>query len=107
MPTITQNTSNLAINATTLTITGTGFDTDAAKNTVILSSGTGTVTSATDTQLTVTLNTAPTPGTLGVVVTTNEISSGNEVPVANIVEVPRITSIFPAAGPKGGGTVSL
>jgi len=104
VPTVTPSTSNLAINATTLTITGAGFDTIAANNTVSLSSGTGTVTSATATQLTVTFNTAPTPGTLGAVVTTNGISSGNEVPVANIVEVPRITSISPAAGPTAGGT---
>jgi len=103
-PTVTPSTSNLAINATTLTITGAGFDTIAANNTVSLSSGTGTVTSATATQLTVTFNTAPTPGTLGAVVTTNGISSGNEVNVANIVEVPRITSISPAAGPTAGGT---
>ena len=104
-PTVTPSTSNLAINAITLTITGTGFDTIAANNTVSLSSGTGTVTSATATQLTVTLNKAPTPGTLGVVVTTNDISSGNELPAANIVEVPDITSISPAAGPTGGGNV--
>ena len=103
-PTVTQNTNNLAINATTLTITGAGFDTIAANNTVSLSSGTGTVTSATATQLTVTFNTAPTPGTLGAVVTTNSISSGSAVQVANIVEVPRITSISPAAGPTTGGT---
>ena len=104
-PTVTQNTNNLAINATTLTITGAGFDTIAANNTVSLSSGaTGTVTSATATQLTVTFNTAPTPGTLNAVVTTNSISSGSAVQVANIVEVPRITSISPAAGPTTGGT---
>ncbi|MFN6050100.1 MAG: beta strand repeat-containing protein, partial [Planctomycetia bacterium] len=103
-PTVTSSTNNLAINATTLTITGAGFDTIAANNTVSLSSGTGTVTSATATQLTVTFNTAPTLGTLGAVVTTNGISSGNEVPVANIVEVPTITSISPAAGPTAGGT---
>ena len=103
MPTVTQNTNNLAINATTLAIAGTGFDTIAANNTVSLSSGSGTVTSATATQLIVTFNTAPSLGTLGVSVTTNGISSGNAVGAANIVEVPVITSISPAAGPKGGG----
>ncbi|RLS25448.1 MAG: hypothetical protein DWH70_05185 [Planctomycetota bacterium] len=104
VPTVTQNLSNLAINATTLIITGTGFSTIAANNTVLLSSGTGTVTSATATQLTVTFNTAPTPGELKAVVTTNSISSGSEVEVATIVEVPTITSISPGAGPTGGGT---
>ena len=103
-PSVTPSTSNLAINATTLTITGTGFDPIAANNTVSFSSGTGTVTSATATQLTVTFNTAPTLGTLGAVVTTNAISSGNEVQVANIVEAPTVTSISPAAGPTAGGT---
>ena len=103
-PTVTKNTSNLANNATTLTITGIGFDPIAANNTVSLSSGTGTVTSATATQLTVTFNTAPSLGTLGAVVTTNAISSGNEVQVAEIVEAPTITSISPNAGPIAGGT---
>ena len=103
-PTVTPSTSNLAINATTLTITGAGFSTTAADNTVAFSSGTGTVTSATATQLTVTFNTAPDLGTLDAVVTTNGIGSGSEVPVANIVEVPSINSISPAAGPSAGGT---
>ncbi len=77
VPTVTQNLSNLAINATTLIITGTGFSTIAANNTVSLTLGAfGTVTSATATQLTVTFNTAPTPGELKAVVTTNSISSG-------------------------------
>ena len=104
-PTVTQNLSNLAINATTLIITGTGFSTIAANNTVSLTLGAfGTVTSATATQLTVTFNTAPTPGELKAVVTTNSISSGDEVEVATIVEVPTITSISPGAGPIAGGT---
>jgi len=103
-PTVTVNTSNLANNATTLTITGTGFDPIAANNTVSFSSGTGTVTSATATALTVTFNTALDLGTLGAVVTTNGISSGDEVQVANIVNAPTITGISPAAGPTAGGT---
>jgi len=106
MPTITSNGSNLANNATTLIITGTGFDTTATNNTVTLSSGaTGTVTSATSTQLTVTFNSAPALGSLGVVVNTNGISSGSEVLVANIVEAPVVISISPGAGPTGGGNV--
>ncbi|RLS26680.1 MAG: DUF4347 domain-containing protein, partial [Planctomycetota bacterium] len=58
-PTVTLNTANLASNATTLTIAGTGFNTIAANNTVTLSSGTGTVTNATATQLTITFTTLP------------------------------------------------
>jgi hypothetical protein len=103
-PTVTQSLSNLAINATTLTITGTGFSTTAANNTVTLSSGTGTVTSATATQLTVTFNSQPVEATLSAVVTTNGIGSGSEMEVATIVLAPSITSISPAAGPTAGGT---
>jgi hypothetical protein len=103
-PTVTQSLSNLAINATTLTITGTGFSTTAANNTVTFSSGTGTVTSATATQLTVTFNSQPVEATLSAVVTTNGIGSGSEVEVATIVLAPSITSISPAAGPLAGGT---
>ena len=102
-PTVTQNLSNLANNATTLTITGTGFDPIAGNNTVILSSGTGTVTSATATQLTVTFNTVP-DSILSAEVITNEISSGTQVEVATIVSAPVITSISPAAGPRAGGS---
>jgi hypothetical protein len=46
-PSVTVNTSDLLVTATTLTIDGTGFDTIAANNTVTLSSGAaGTVTTA-------------------------------------------------------------
>ncbi|WP_341882121.1 FG-GAP-like repeat-containing protein [Synechococcus sp. UW140] len=104
VPTVTQNLSNLANNATTLTITGTGFDPIAANNTVILSSGTGTVTSATATQLTVTFITAPIEEELRAEVFTNGISSGNQVEVSTIVLAPVIDSISPAAGPRAGGS---
>jgi hypothetical protein len=84
-PSVTVNTSKVPVTATTLTIAGTGFDTTAANNIVTFSSGTGIVTSATATQLTVTFNTAPSLGSLTAVVTTNAISSGSAVQVANIV----------------------
>ena len=84
-PSVTVNTSKVPVTATTLTIAGTGFDTTAANNIVTFSSGTGTVTSATVTQLTVTFITAPSLGSLTAVVTTNAISSGSAVQVANIV----------------------
>ena len=90
-PTVTLNTANLAQNAPTLIITGTGFSTTAAQNTVSFSSGTGTVTVATATQLTVTFGTAPALGGLTVVVTSNGGSSGAAKQVANIVTAPSVT----------------
>ena len=86
-PTVTSNTNSLAINATTLTIAGTGFDTIAANNTVTFNNGAvGNVTSATTTSLTVNLTTPPTTtGSLTAIVTTNAISSGTAVQVANIL----------------------
>jgi hypothetical protein len=84
-PSVTVNTGKVPVTAATLTIAGTGFDTTAANNIVTFSSGTGIVTSATATQLTVTFNTAPSLGSLTAVVTTNAISSGSAVQVANIV----------------------
>jgi len=79
------NTNSLAINATTLTIAGTGFNTTAANNTVTFSSGTGTVTNATATQLTVTFVTAPSLGSLTAVVTSFGGTSGIAVQVATVV----------------------
>ena len=103
-PSVTSNTSNLAATATTLIITGSGFDTTAANNTVILSSGTGTVISATATQLTITLNTPPSVGNLTAVVTSNGSSSGSPVQVASVVAGPatQATLTTLAAGSASG-----
>ena len=92
-PTVTLNTANLASNATTLTIAGTGFSTIAANNTVTLSSGTGTVTSATATQLTITFNTLPSAtGSLTAIITSFGITSGSPVQVGTLVAAPSGTS---------------
>ena len=103
-PTVTSSTSNLAATATTLIITGTGFNTTAGNNTVTLSSGTGTVTSATATQLTITLNTPPSVGNLTAVVTSNGSSSGSPVQVATVVAgaATQATLTTPAAGSASG-----
>ena len=106
-PSVTLNTSDLLVTATTLTIDGTGFDTIAANNTVTLSSGTGTVTSATATQLTVTFNTTPTLGSLTAVVTTNAISSGSPVQVANIVGVANTPTFGTPTSTSDGFTVQI
>jgi hypothetical protein len=88
-PTVTLNTANLASNATTLTITGTGFNTIAANNTVTLSSGTGTVTNATATQLTITFTSLPSAsGSLTAIITSFGSTSGSPVQVATILAAP-------------------
>ena len=86
-PTVDVRTANLANNATSIVITGTGFDTTAANNTVVFNNGAvGTVASATATQLNVNLTTPPTnTGSLTVVVTTSSISNGSPVQVATVV----------------------
>jgi hypothetical protein len=86
-PVVTAMTSNIAGDATTITIAGYGFDPVAANNTVSLNDGlTGVVTAATATSLTVTLTGAPTSvGNLNAVVTTDGQSSGSAVQVGTSV----------------------
>jgi len=83
-PTVTSNSTVMAISATTITIAGTGFDSVAANDTVLFNDGAvGAVTSATSTLLTVTFSTRPNAtGALTAVVTTNGKSSGAAVQVA-------------------------
>lgn len=85
-PTVTRNTANLASSANTLTISGAGFSTTPANNTVALnlSGTTATVTAATSTQLTVSLSGIMPPGPLRAIVTTNGASSA-EVQVATVI----------------------
>ena len=88
-PTVTLNAANLASNATTLTIAGTGFNTIAANNTVTLSSGTGTVTYATATQLTITFTSLPSAsGSLTAIINSFGSTSGSPVQVATIAAAP-------------------
>jgi hypothetical protein len=96
----------LSAGATTLTITGVGFDATAAHNTVTLSNGAvGTVTVATTTSLTVTFSTKPTSlGNLTAVVTTDSASSGAPVQVATVV--PGVTSST-ASLPINGTTLTI
>ena len=87
VPTVTANTANLADNAVSLTINGSGFDTNPANDSVTFGNGVvGTVTAATSTQLTVTISTPPTAlGSLTAVVTADGQSSGTAVQVATLV----------------------
>ncbi|TCO94115.1 DNA-binding beta-propeller fold protein YncE [Chthoniobacter flavus] len=83
---VTPTVSILNFASTTVTISGLGFDSLAANNTVVFNQGvTGTVTAATATQLTVTLSAPPSvTGNLTAVVTTDGLSSGSPVTVAVI-----------------------
>ena len=93
-PMVTTSSVNLASNAPTLVITGSGFSTTPSANTVAFNLGAaGTVTAATPTSLTVTFSTAPTSlGDLLAVVTTNGVTSGSAVQVATIVAAPTVTA---------------
>ncbi len=86
-PVVTVSTAALNVNATSLVIHGLGFSTTAADDKVILNNGTGTVTSATRTQLTVTSLTGLKLGSLTALVEVNSISNGSQVQVATVVPV--------------------
>ena len=88
---ITPNTANLAQNATTLIINGNGFSTTVGNNTVVLSSGTASVTAATATQLTCTLGGPPSLGALNATVTVTGTGSTGPTQVATIVGSPTVT----------------
>ncbi len=89
-PTVTSTTDNLPLNATSMTIDGTGFDTVILANDVVTfnNSVTGTVTSATATSLTVTglsgLSSLSVGTVLNASVAVDGVSSGSAVQVATI-----------------------
>jgi len=86
VPVVTVSTTDLAANATSLIINGSGFSTTAASNVVTFpDGGTGIVTSATATQLTVTGLSNLTAGDLTVLVTSNGVSNGTVVQVATVL----------------------
>jgi sugar lactone lactonase YvrE len=97
-PVVTSSTMNFNLNGTTLTINGFGFSTTT--NTVTFSDGAiGTVTNATNTQLTVTLSHAPTHvGSITAIVTSNSVGSGAAVQVATVVPVPGVVTMSHAPG---------
>ena len=90
-PTVVVNTSNLAQDAPTLVIAGTGFDASTpSANVVALSSGNGTVTGATPTSLTVAFSSPPSLGDLTAVVTSFGGASDAAVQVAIVVAAPTV-----------------
>lgn len=92
VPTVTSSTANLATTATTLVIHGAGFDPIAARDLVALSSGSGVVTAATATQLTVTFSSPPALGMLSTVVVVDGVASGSLTQVANVTLLTKVGS---------------
>ena len=88
--TVTPATAPLAATAKTLVITGVGFNAKTpARNVVTLSSGTGVVTKATATSLTILLTSPPQPGPLTVTsISVNGVQSAPLVQVAAVVPGP-------------------
>lgn len=87
-PSIASTTKSLPITASSLTITGTGFDPSSPEaNTVLLGSGAiGRVTAATETTLVVELTTKPLIlGPIDAVVTSRSLSSGANTQVGTVV----------------------
>ena len=96
-PIVTLNTANIADGSANITINGGGFSSTPASNSVAFSSGVvGTVTSASATQLIVSVTTPPTSlGSLTATVTSNSISSGTAVQVGAIVWDSVVTRLAP------------
>ncbi|MES2353170.1 MAG: IPT/TIG domain-containing protein [Pseudomonadota bacterium] len=84
----------------TVTIYGTGFNTTAASNTVKFNGTTATVTAATANQLTTTVPTGATTGTISVANGTSTVSSGSTFTVI-AATAPSITSFTPTKGAAG------
>jgi len=80
----------------TVTITGTGFSTTAANNTVKFNGTTATVTSATSTTIVTTVPSGATSGPISVTVDSDTVSTSSDFSV-----VPTITSFSPANGSVG------
>lgn len=109
LPGVTASTANLAATASTLTITGAGFDPVAAHNLVALSTGSGVVTAATATQLTVTFSSPPQVGPLVAIVIVN--GAPGSAQVANVVPGPAAvatsTISVSAANFLAGGSINV
>jgi predicted enzyme related to lactoylglutathione lyase len=88
IPIVNSSTANLAANAVQLIITGSGFDDVTPSNNVVtFNRGTGTVTAATNTQLTVTSLSGLIAGSLTASVSVQGTHSGSPVQVATVTPV--------------------
>jgi hypothetical protein len=110
-PAVSSNTNNLSPIATTLTIDGFGFDSNAANDSIAFSGGaTGTVSTATSTTLNVTGLTGLVAGPLTAIVTVNGTSSSSAVEVAVVEQAPGINSAADTTftvGTAGSFTVTV
>ncbi len=88
---------------TTVTISGTGFSATANQNTVKFNGTTATVTSATITQLVVTVPTGATTGPISVTVSSTSATTGAPftVTTSGVLGAPTITSFTPTIGIPG------
>ena len=88
-PAVTSSVAGLAANASTLSITGSGFDPTIGNDSITFNDGAvGTVTAATPTSLTVALGTDPTSaGNLTAQVSVDGVGSGAAVQVATVTPV--------------------
>ena len=89
-----------AATGTTVTISGTGFSSTANLNTVTFNGTAATVSSATATQLVVTVPSGATTGTIGVTAPAGSASSATAFTVA-ASSAPSITGFSPTIGPVG------
>jgi CheY-like chemotaxis protein len=106
-PTVTYRTAGLASNAALLSIAGSGFNASTpSANDVMLSTGAGTVISATSTVLTMRLSSSPRVGALTAVVTSFGGSSGVAVRVGTVVAAPTVTTSS-ASLPSNVATVMI
>ncbi len=88
-PALILSNANLMQNATSLTISGSGFSTTPANNIVVFTpTGSGIVSDSTATTITVTSLSGLTLGALNAVVTTSGRSSGAAVQVASVIVPP-------------------
>jgi hypothetical protein len=92
VPIVTASTANVPVTATTLVITGIGFDPIASHDLVALSSGSGVVTAATATKLTVNFSSPPSLGALSAFVVIDGVGSGSLTQVANVTLLTKIGS---------------
>ena len=92
-PVVTLSTAQILATAATVTINGFGFANANASNSVLLSSGSGNVTSSSPTQIVVTFTAEPTAVNLTAVITSNTISSGAAVQVATVELRPTVSNV--------------
>jgi hypothetical protein len=100
VPGVTANTAPLPTSKTTLVINGVGFSAVPSQNVVALSSGVGSVTSATATQLTITFTTPPSVGPLTVSIAVGGYQSLGNVQVATVVSGATATAVTSSSNPS-------